>query len=212
MNKPNPFRIVAEFEEAVAEYTGAPMAVAVDSCTNAIFLSCKYLNVDEVTIPARTYVSVPNSIIHAGGTIQFRDYEWKGTYQLEPYPVWDCAKRFTSGMYQPATLMCISFQASKILGIGKGGMILTDDLDAYLWLKKARFNGRSEVPLVEDSYDSLGWNMYMTPEQAARGLWNLHYLEDHNEDQPCDDFADLSQFPIFTTQSLSQKNPRTASQ
>merc|ERR1712000_729317 len=106
------------------------------------------------------YVSVPNSIIHAGGTIQFRDYEWKGTYQLEPYPVWDCAKRFTSGMYQPATLMCISFQASKILGIGKGGMILTDDLDAYLWLKKARFNGRSEVPLVEDSYDSLGWNMY----------------------------------------------------
>lgn len=210
MNKPNPFRIVAEFEEAVADYTGAPMAVAVDSCTNAIFLSCKYLNVDEVTIPARTYVSVPNSIIHAGGTIQFRDYEWKGIYQLEPYPVWDCAKRFTSRMYQPGTFMCISFQASKILGIGKGGIILTDDLDAYLWLKKARFNGRSEVPLVEDSYDSLGWNMYMTPEQAARGLWNLHYLEDHNEDQPCDDFADLSQFPVFTSQVVSNANRRTA--
>jgi len=209
MTKPNPFKIVAKFEEAVAEYTGAPMAVAVDSCTNALFLSCKYLNVGEVTIPNRTYVSVPNSIIHAGGTIQFRDYEWKGIYQLEPYPIWDCAKRFTSGMYQPETMMCISFQASKILGIGKGGMILTDDLDAYLWLKKARFNGRSEVPLVEDSYDSLGWNMYMTPEQAARGLWNLHYLDDHNADQTCDDFADLSQFPVFTSHLSANVNNRT---
>ena len=209
MTKPNPFKIVAKFEEAVAEYTGAPMAVAVDSCTNALFLSCKYLNVGEVTIPNRTYVSVPNSIIHAGGTIQFRDYEWKGIYQLEPYPIWDCAKRFTSGMYQPETMMCISFQASKILGIGKGGMILTDDLDAYLWLKKARFNGRSEVPLVEDSYDSQGWNMYMTPEQAARGLWNLHYLDDHNADQTCDDFADLSQFPVFTSHLSANVNNRT---
>lgn len=211
MSKPNPFKIVAQFEEAVAEYTGAPFAVAVDSCTNAIFLSCKYLNVEEVTIPARTYVSVPNSIIHAGGTIRFRDYEWQGIYQLEPYPIWDCAKRFTPEMYQPGRMMCISFQASKILGIGKGGMILTDDLDAYLWLKKARFNGRSEVPLVEDSYDSLGWNMYMTPEQAARGLWNLHYLDEHNADQPCDDFADLSQFPVFTNHMSPTLDDRVAS-
>jgi len=197
MQRPNPFKVVREFEEAVAEYTGAPYAVAVDSCTNALFLACKYLKVEEVTIPAKTYISVPNSIVHAGGKVNFRDYKWAGSYQLEPYPIWDCAKRFTSGMYRPGAIQCVSFQTRKILSIGKGGMLLTDSLDAVKWLKSARFNGRSEVPLEEDTYDSFGWNMYMTPEQAARGLWNFYYLPDHNEDQPVEDFLDLRQVDLF---------------
>lgn len=199
----NAFEIVREFEEAVAKYTGAPYAVAVDSCTNALFLACKYHKVTEVTIPARTYVSVPNSIIHAGGKVRFIDLEWQGIYQLAPYPIWDCAKRFTSGMYQAGQMMCLSFQAKKILGIGKGGMVLTDDPDAVEWIKKARFNGRSEVPLEQDSYDCLGWNMYMTPEQAARGLWNMLYLPEHNEDQLSEDFADLRKYPVFGSSESS---------
>ena len=40
--KHNPYDIVKMFEEEVAQYTGAPFAVAVDSCTNAVFLCCKY--------------------------------------------------------------------------------------------------------------------------------------------------------------------------
>ena len=40
-----PFAIVDNFEKRVAQYTGAKYAVALDSCTNAIFLCCKYLNV-----------------------------------------------------------------------------------------------------------------------------------------------------------------------
>ena len=54
--KYNPFKIVEMFEETMADYTGAPYAVAVDSCTNALFLCCKYFGVDEVTIPAKTYL------------------------------------------------------------------------------------------------------------------------------------------------------------
>ena len=46
--KNNPFKIVDMFEETVADYTGAPYAVAVTSCTDALFLCCKYFNVDEV--------------------------------------------------------------------------------------------------------------------------------------------------------------------
>lgn len=34
----SPFEIVEWFEEAIAEYTGAPYAIACDSCTDAIFL------------------------------------------------------------------------------------------------------------------------------------------------------------------------------
>ena len=55
----NPYDIVKMFEEEVAKYTGSKFAVSVDSCTNAIFLCCKYLSVEEVTIPSKTYLSVP---------------------------------------------------------------------------------------------------------------------------------------------------------
>lgn len=85
--KHNPFKIVAMFEEEVAEYTNAPFAVAVDSCTNAIFLACKYLNVQQVSIPKKTYLSIPQSIQHAGGIPVFEDRNWSGIYQLEPYPI-----------------------------------------------------------------------------------------------------------------------------
>ena len=53
-----------------ADLTGSKFAISVDSCTNAIFLICKYLNVSEViTIQVRLILSVPQSIIHAGGKV-----------------------------------------------------------------------------------------------------------------------------------------------
>ncbi len=197
MRRTNPYEVVELFERAIADYTGSPYVVAVDSCTDAILLACKIHSVDEVSIPAHTYVSVPNSIIHAGGSVVFRDDQWRGGYQLQPYPIWDCAKRFTSGMYQAGQMQCVSFQYSKILGIGKGGAILTDDADAVEQLRKMRFNGRSAVPLEQDGYTSLGYNMTMTPEQAARGLSLLFHLPDHNADQIMENFADLRQYPVF---------------
>ena len=115
----NPYKIVKMFEEEVAEYTGAKYAISVDSCTNALFLVCKYLEVDEVTIPSKTYLSVPMSIMHAGGKVNFDKREmtnhWQGYYQLKPYPIYDAAKRFTSGMYKPGTFMCLSFHIKKTI-------------------------------------------------------------------------------------------------
>jgi dTDP-4-amino-4,6-dideoxygalactose transaminase len=180
--KHNPYNIVKMFEEEVAQYTGAPFAVAVDSCTNALFLCCKYYMVNEVTIPKRTYLSVPMSIIHSGGEVVFEDKEWSGAYQLKPYPIYDAAKRLTSGMYIPETSMCLSFHIKKTLSIGKGGMILTDDYKMVEWLKKARYEGRSEVNYTEDNIDMLGWNMYMTPQQAAHGLALMQNYPEHMED------------------------------
>jgi hypothetical protein len=37
------------------------------------------------------------SIIHSGAEVVFDDREWSGAYKLEPYPIFDAAKRFTSG-------------------------------------------------------------------------------------------------------------------
>jgi dTDP-4-amino-4,6-dideoxygalactose transaminase len=196
--KNNPYKIVQMFEEEVAAYTGAPYAVSVDSCTNAIFLCCKYMEIGAVNIPSKTYLSVPQSIIHAGGEVIFdeRMNHWQGLYQLWPYEIYDAAKRFTSIMYLGGTLMCLSFHIKKHLKIGKGGMILTDNHFTVEWFKKARYEGRSEKFYKEDSIDSLGWNMYMTPEQAARGLALMQNIPEHNEDLK-ETYRDLTEFPIF---------------
>lgn len=190
------------FEDEVAEYTGAPYAVSVDNCSNALFLVCKYLNVDEVTIPSKTYLSVPQSIIHAGGSVVFDTRKetngWKGIYQLKPYPIYDSAKRFTSNMYIPGSFMCLSFHIKKHLKIGKGGMILTDDISAVEWFKKARYEGRSEKLYHEDDIDMLGWNMYMTPQQASHGLALMQNIPIHNDDLPENNgYRDLREFTIF---------------
>ena len=44
--KHNPYKIVSMFEECIADYTGAPYALSIDSCTNALFLTCKYFEVN----------------------------------------------------------------------------------------------------------------------------------------------------------------------
>ena len=119
----NPYKIVKLFEEEIAHYTGAPYVVTVDSCTNAIFLACKYLNVEAVTIPSQTCLSIPQSIMHAGGEVVFdkrpATNHWRGIYQLLPYPIYDAAKRFNKGMYIQDSYMCLSFHIKKQLPIGK---------------------------------------------------------------------------------------------
>ena len=190
------------FEEEIASYTGAKFAISVDSCTNALFLICKYLEVEEVTIPSKTYLSVPMSIINAGGNVIFDKREvtnhWSGVYQLKPYPIYDAAKRLTSNMYIPGSYMGLSFHIKKHLGIGKGGMILTDNEDAMIWFKKARYEGRSEKFYKEDSIETMGWNMYMTPQEAAQGLCLLQNYPEHNKDlDEINGYRDLTDFPVF---------------
>jgi len=181
----NAFTVVKDFEMAVAEYSGSKYAVSLDSCSNALFLCCLWCKVagQEVIIPKRTYPSVPCGIIHAGGKVIFEDLDWVGIYQLKPFPIIDGAKRFRRKMYIQGTYHCLSFHAKKHLPIGRGGMILTDDKDACDWFKLMRFDGREECPLTsQKEYKLCGWNFYMSPEQAARGLWLLGSMKDDNPD------------------------------
>jgi dTDP-4-amino-4,6-dideoxygalactose transaminase len=198
----NPYKIVKMFEEEIAEYTGAPYAISVDSCTNALFLCCKFLNVKKVIIPSKTYLSVPMSIINAGGEVIFdkkpETNHWTGIYQLNPYPIYDSAKRLTSNMYIPNSFMCLSFHIKKQLPIGKGGIILTDNEESVNWFKRARYEGRSEKYYKEDDVDSIGWNMYMTPQEAAHGLCLMQNYPKHNSDLgELNGYRDLTEFKIF---------------
>ena len=127
-------------------------------------------------------------------------------YQLKPYPIYDGAVRMKKNMYQKGTFHCLSFHIRKHIPIGKGGMILTDDIDAYNWFKTVRYEGRTVdnngnyLLYKDDNVKSLGWNMYMTPEQAARGLELFEKkIKDDNPDQESSGSSkDLSKLNIYT--------------
>jgi dTDP-4-amino-4,6-dideoxygalactose transaminase len=202
------YKITEDFEKALGDYTGAKYVVTVDNQSNALFLALMYEKVcgQEITIPSRTYPSVPCEIIHAGAKVKFRNIEGKtlkGAYQLEPTNVWDSALSFSADMYKPATHMCISFTGPyKHFKLSKGGAILTDNHDAYLWFKRARYSGRRECSYHDDNFDMLGWNFYMMPELAARGMllmgqfYNTDGSKKINEDLELP-YPDLSKFEIY---------------
>ena len=202
------YKITEEFEQKLADYTGAPYAVTVDNQSNALFLALMFENVKgkEVTIPARTYPSVPCEIIHAGAKVKFKSVKGKtlkGAYQLAPTNVWDSALCFTADMYKPGTHMCLSFTGPyKHFKLSKGGAILTDSLEAYHWFKRARYSGRRECSYHDDNFDMLGWNFYMMPELAARGLlmmpqfYDLKGNKKHMDDLELP-YPDLSKFAIY---------------
>ena len=202
------YKITEDFEKALSDYTGAPYVITVDNASNALVLALMYEKVkgQEITIPCRTYPSVPCEIIHAGAKVNFKKMEGKkikGAYQLEPTNVWDSALRFTSGMYIPDTHMCISFTGPyKHFKLSKGGAILTDSEDAFFWFKRARYSGRRECSYHEDNLDMIGWNFYMMPELAARGLLMINQF--YHEGKPIDNedlelpYPDLSKFEVYT--------------
>lgn len=203
------YDITNEFEKRLADYTGAPYAVCLDNQSNGLFLALMYEKVvgKTITIPERTYPSVPCEIIHAGAKVNFDPVEGKtlkGAYQLKPSRVWDSALRFTADMYLPNTHMCISFTGPyKHFKLSKGGAILTDDHQAYLWFKRARYSGRRECSYHDDHFDMLGWNFYMMPELATRGLllmnqfYNTDGSKKHNDDLELP-YPNLSKFKIYT--------------
>jgi dTDP-4-amino-4,6-dideoxygalactose transaminase len=191
--------VIRAFEESVADFSGSRYAVAVDTCTAALFLCCRYLNVKDVVIPAHTFVGVPMAVFHAGGRITFDHREWHGAYDLRPYPIWDSACRFQRGMYKAGSLWCLSFQYRKHVPIGRGGMILTDDAEACAWLRKARFFGRCEKPIDAAHPEFIGWSMYMEPERAARGLSLLSGIADSMPDLSFA-YPDLSEMDVFKKQ------------
>ena len=202
------YKITEAFEKALCDYTGAKYAVAVDSQSNALFLTLKYQNVTGrvIRIPARTYPSVPCEIIHAGARVEFYPVKGKtikGAYRLKNTATIDSALRFTCAMYVPGSFMCVSFTGPyKHLKLGKGGAILTDNYKAYLWFKRARFSGRRECSYHDDNIDALGWNFYMMPDIAARGLLLMNQFYDmdgkakENEDLEIP-YPDLSKFEVY---------------
>ena len=183
----DPWDWVTHFENELAEYCGYNYAVACDSNTNAIRLLLHYLGItnQEITIPARTYVSVPNQIILSGNRPKFEDIKWDGLYPLGDTKIVDAATALFSDMSRGYEdhFMVLSFHFKKILNIGTGGMILTNDSDFVKWARPMIHDGRHKYTLYDDDqFECIGWHMYMTPEQAQKGLeiFNSDKIQENN--------------------------------
>jgi dTDP-4-amino-4,6-dideoxygalactose transaminase len=188
----DPRDIIDIFENKIAKFANCKHAVLTDCCSHGMFLSYKYLlsigeiNLnDTIIIPKQTYISAAWQIKHAGLKVSFEDLHWSGMYQCKGSRVWDAAVRWTKNMaLSDNSLMVISFQIKKRIPIGKGGVILTNDSDAARWLKLASYDGRDlTLPYTDKNHIQLaGYHMYMTPEDAARGIILMDSVPEINED------------------------------
>ena len=188
----DPWDWVTHFENAIARYTGAKHAIACDSASNAMKLCLYYVREDkaiqipkktEIRIPANTYVSVPNQIILENFIPVFEEKEWENHYMLGATGIIDAAVSFYEGMFtnnlpkdpHMDIFMNLSFHHRKIINIGRGGMILTNSDSFNEWARPMIYDGRKKYMKYEiDEFECVGWHMYMTPEEAQRGLEIFH--------------------------------------
>lgn len=192
------FKVVEDFENAIASWFGAPHAVAVDCCTHGIELTLRHLNAKKIDVPHRTYISIPFLASKLGIKLNWKDEEWQDFYYLHPKII-DAAVLWKENSYIPKTFMVLSFQFQKHLSLGRGGIILTDDAKATHNIKKMSYDGRSpDIPWRDQNIDSIGYHYYMTPETAQAGLDKLPEaistsprLWSHKE------WPDLTQMEIF---------------
>jgi dTDP-4-amino-4,6-dideoxygalactose transaminase len=202
MSMPDPHAVTREFEHALCHYTGAKYAVTTTSCTQALLMALAYWREKDVCnvcqMPRLSYVGVPASILNAGFGVSFRDEDWQGEYRITPTPVWDSARRFTAKMFRKGAMQCVSFHWGKILGLSQGGAILHDNEEADAWLRRARFDGRTEgVDPRRDQVQSPSWHAYLSPEVSAHGLMKLSLLPYKNADLPRSEYPDLSALEAF---------------
>ena len=205
----DPIDIIDIFEKKVAKFAGSKYAIAVNSASSGIFLCLKhYQNTygnqkdfpTTITVPSRTYISVPMTVVNAGFKVKFEDIKWKGIYDLEPFNLVDGATRWTKDMYVgDGALQVVSFQIKKRVPIGAGGMILTDNKKEYEWLKLASHDGRNmNVHYGDDEFAVIGWHMNMIPEDAARGILLMDSLPEVNEDvYGWENYYDISKRKVF---------------
>lgn len=157
---------VKEFEERFAEYVGAKHAVAVNSCTSALFLALKRLNSLEtyVFVPSLTFSASASTIVHADFVPSFVDVDddlvaRKFTNQPlmavdltgidvgidSERTIHDCAHRVDREMCKNKFgTFCFSFYPTKNLASAEGGMICTNDDKDAEWFRLARSHGQTK--------------------------------------------------------------------
>ena len=190
----NAFEVVKMFERSLAEYCGAPYAVALNSCSAAIKMALRVGTEDHIILPSKTYRSVYIAARQLGYSVEFSDHDWEGMYRLSPTNVLDAALVLYPNMYIEGTMMCLSFHPQKPLALSSGGgAILHDSPKLDVWFRRQRWDGRQEGVAIQEDELIDGDHCYMFPAQAAEAL---HKLNIYNTRPPAKiphpDYEDLS--------------------
>lgn len=191
---------VRELERKIADFFGSPTAVAVDCCTHAVELCLRIGGYKSVNCPTYTYLSIPMTFIKLSLDWSFKETQWQDYYHVGDTDIIDAAVLWRRNSYIPGKKMCLSFQFRKHLGLGRGGMILLDDLDQADELRRMSYDGRVDnVPWADQKVSSLGYHYYMTPETAELGLSKFEKVKDSDPKIWCDkDYPYLPDMPIFS--------------
>ena len=192
----NTFNKIVEFERALAQFTGAPYAIMTDCCTHAIELCLRYDKSSRVLFPAHTYLSIPMTMHKLGISYDYTDKPWVGEYQFISTRIWDSARLLKQGMYRPGQLQCLSFGYSKPLEIGRGGAILTDDIEVYDTIKHQCYDGRdlSISPWEDQKIFKVGYHYRPTIEEAVRAL---ELLPNIDQEPKYKEYPDLRNITII---------------
>lgn len=197
MVKPD-WKTVAEFERRIAEYFGAPYAVAVDSCTHGVELCLRLLKETYIVCPNKTYLSVPMLADKLNIDLLWDTKHWSQMYKVSPRII-DAATTWGKDSYILTTFMCLSFQYQKHLSLGRGGMILCPDAESAVQLKKMSYDGRLPgIPWRDQDIDTMGYHYYMTPETAQLGLDKLQAaIDTPPRIWSYEDYPDLTKMKIW---------------
>lgn len=192
------FESVSLFETKISDFFGSKYGIAVDSCTHGIELCLRMNQVKEITVPKRTYISIPFLAKKLNIDLNWKEEDWQDYYYLTENII-DAAVLWKKDSYISNTFMCISFQFQKHLSLGRGGMILCDNQDAAKELKKMSYDGREpNIPWRDQDISSIGYHYYMTPETAALGLEKLDQAINTNPKKwVVSDWPDLTQMKVF---------------
>lgn len=197
---------IADFEAAFAKYVGAKHAVAMCNGTATLhvaLLAMEPIPGERVVVPPLTMSATTMAVLHAGCTPVFSDVDhdtwlmelpdgcglaipvslyglhWDGGGILE---IDDAAQ--TLRPHGRCAFTSYSFQQSKVLSLGEGGMLATNRDDLAALARSYASLGYDVKPgavidkrALKDPYYArhyrLGWNYRMAPEVAQVGLYKL---------------------------------------
>ncbi len=197
----NPYTVVEELEKRIAEFFGAPFAVATDSCTSALELCLRFTQANYIRVPRNTYLSVPMLAEKLKIELHWdrEGWAWEDQYCIGDN-IWDSAVLWKEGGYLKGQMQCLSFQHQKHLKIGRAGIILLDNQQHAILLKKMSYDGREpNFPWREQNICSWGIHAYCQPELAQVGL---DKLDEAIKTEPrkwnaLKDWPDLTKLDIF---------------
>lgn len=127
---------VREFEEEFSEYIGVPYAVATNSCTAALEIALRSIEIgsgDEVIVPVETFIATGSAVVREGATPVFCDIDTE-TYCLNLQEIKKCVTKKTKA----------------IIMVHMAGMIAPDALQIKEYCQQ------QNIVLIEDAAHAVG--------------------------------------------------------